>query len=192
MSGIWRLRAAVLLLVGSLAVHHGRFLFATPEHEHGLAAVHRYLPYAGALAGCLAFLLVAQLVVWLGRSTSGGEVPALPRAGTLWLACTTCLLTVFAGQESVETLLAHGHLPTLVELLGAGGWAAVPLSLAAGGLVALLLRGAAAVVAWAVSRPAHRPRRALPVAQRAPRVVLAPAGSVLARRLAGRGPPSAA
>ncbi len=187
----WRLRAAVLTLVGVLGVHHGRFLFATEEHEHELAGVHVYLTWLAPAAGVLLFLAVTQLAAHLGR-LDHRSAPRLPRARTLWLWSVVTLLGVFCAQECVETLLAHGHLPEVAELLGGGGWTVLPLSVAAGGAIALLLRAAATVVGWVLGRAARRRRSvarpALP--PRAPG--LAPRASVLARRLAGRAPPALA
>ena len=127
--------------------------------------------------------------------TSGAQEWAdgleLPRARTLWLAATVSLLGVFGAQESAEWLLSHGRLPELADILGAGGWTAVPLAVAAGALIALLLRGAATVLRWALGRrrrPLGRLAPPAPLVPRRPR--LAAARSVLARRLAGRGPPA--
>ena len=190
MTGIWRLRAAVLILVGALAVHHGRDAFATPEHEHELAAAHSYLPWLASASAMLLFLAVVQLATYLGRE-GAGPGPQLPRARTLWLAATGSLLAVFAAQESLEMLLSHGRLPGLADLLGAGGWTAAPLAAAAGALIALLLRGAATVLRWALGRRRRPVVRQAPLALLAPRwPLLAAARSVLARRLASRGPPA--
>jgi hypothetical protein len=189
MTGVWRLRAAVLVLVGMLALHHGRYVFATAEHEHELAAVHRYLPWLASASGVLLFLAVVQLVAYVAREDADPG-PELPRGRTLWAAATGTLIAVFVVQESLETLLTHGHLPALAELLGAGGWSALPLAVAIAGLIALLLRGAATVLQWALGRRRPVIRRA-PSARLAPRRPrLAVARSVLARRLAGRGPPA--
>jgi hypothetical protein len=189
MSGIWRLRAAVLVVIGALGVHHGRYAFATPEHEHAYVAAHAYLPWLASAAAVALFLLVVQLAAVVGRAGEDPQ-PGLPRAGTLWPAASASLLTVFGAQESLETFLSHGHLPELAELLGAGGWTAVPLAVAIGGAIALLLRGAATVVRWALGRCRRPVARQAPPALPAPRRPrLAAARSVLARRLAGRGPP---
>lgn len=190
MTGIWRLRAAVLLLAGTLGVHRGRYLFASADHEHHLSAAHAYLPWLTPLAGVLVFLAAAQLTVGLGRAD--GERARLPGGRGLWLGSVACLLTVFLAQESLETLFAHGYLPALGELLADGGWTAVPFAAAAGGAVALVLRGAHSVVSWALrrgSRPAARVA-ALPVPP-PPCPVLGAPRCVLARRLAGRAPPRA-
>lgn len=67
--------------------------------------------------------------------------------------------------EPGDALLSR--LPDWVELFGGGGWAAIPLAAGAGAGIALLLRAAATVAAWAsarVGRPARRAAvaRALP------------------------------
>ncbi len=188
MTRVWRLRAGVLTLVGALAVHHGRYAFASDEHAHALASAHRYLVWLAPVAAVLLFLAAAQLAASLTRP-GAGERAALPGPRTLWAAATATLLVAFAAQESAETLLAHGALPGL----GDGAWTAGPFALVAGGIIALLLRGAQEAVRWAARRvrPVRAPAGA--AAPAAPRpVVLAAPRSVLARRLAGRGPPRAA
>ena len=189
MTGIWRLRAAILVLVGALAVHHGRYAFATPAHEHELATAHAYLPWLASASAVLLFLVVVQLAAVLGRAGERSG-PELPRTRTLWLTATLSLLAVFGAQESLELVLSHGHLPEPAELLGGAGWTAIPLAVAAGGFIALLLRGAATVVRWALGR--RRPViRQAPLTLAAPRrPLLAAARPVLACRLAGRGPPA--
>jgi hypothetical protein len=190
MTGFWRLRAGVLILVGALAVHHGRYAFATSEHERELAAAHSYLPWLAGAAAVLLFMAVVQLAAYRGRA-DGCFGPRLPRAPTLWLGATTSLFGVFGAQEGLETLLFRGHLPAPADVLGAGGWTAVPFAVAAGGVIALLLPGAATALRWALGR------RGRPVMRQVPRApmplrppLLAAARSVLARRVAGRGPPA--
>lgn len=185
-TAIWRLRAAVLTLMGVLGVHQGRYLFATHEHEHALSHAHAYLTWLGPLAGALLFLAVVQFAA--NMHAGGDDSAALPRARSLWLAATGTLLVVFGVQESLETYFSHGHLTGLAGLLGAGGWTALPLALLAGGAIALGLRGAASVARWLLRRAE---RRARPLARTSiPCIpVLVPRSSVLARRLAGRAPP---
>jgi hypothetical protein len=187
MSRLWRLRAAVLTLVGALGVHEGRYLFAPPEHEHALADAHAYLGWVVPLAGALLFLAVVQVGVRIGRPEGEGTLPA---ARALWLGATASLLTVFGAQECAEAFLSHGHLPLLADVLGAGGWVAIPLCIAAGGLVALLLKGAAEVLRRALARRAPRRPPVATVCPRAHAAVLVPRASVLARQLAGRAPPA--
>jgi hypothetical protein len=187
MSRLWRLRAAVLTLAGALLVHEGRYLFAPPEHEHALAAAHTYLGWLVPTAGALLFLAFAQVAARIGRVR--GEDVRLPGVGALWVGAAGCLLSVFLVQECAEGFIAHGELPLLGDILGAGGWVAVPLCAAVGGLVALLLAGAARVLRWAIARRST-PRRRLGAVRTRAVVALVPRASVLARRLAGRAPPA--
>lgn len=189
MSGIWRLRAAVLILVGALAVHHGRYAFASAEREEHLASAHAYLNWLAPVAAVVLFLALVQLGVHVGRGHRG-RTGDLPRAPVLWLASTATLLTIFGLQESLEALFSHGHLPAVAEILGDGGWTAIPFALVSGGLVAAMLRGAAKIVRWALTTLRRSARAACPsVLAPRPPALLGPR-SVLARRLAGRGPPA--
>ncbi|HEU4658476.1 MAG TPA: hypothetical protein VFR97_13165 [Capillimicrobium sp.] len=187
MTGIWRLRATVLTVLGVVAVHQGRFLFASEAHEHELAPVHGYLPWMTAAAAALLFVLMVQLVASLERPDRGAL--RLPSGWVLWGVATTALLSAFVAQETVETALVHGHLPVFAELMAGSGWVAAPLSLVVGGLVALLLRGAAKVVRWVCSGRRPQRRRRLPLVVVVAEVRCAPRGSLIARRLAGRAPP---
>jgi hypothetical protein len=187
---IWHVRAAILTLVGIVAVHQGRYLFATPEHEHALSAAHGYLLWLTPLAAVLGLLGFVHLLAAASRAR-GGAGARLPGTGALWLAVTATLLSAFAAQESLETLFTHGAFPTFAELLGEGGWTAIPFAIAVGAVIALLLRGAAHVARWALWRGRRRVVRQAPLALALPRPAVLPAPrSVLARRLAGRGPPA--
>jgi hypothetical protein len=188
MTGLWRLRAAVLTLVGALAVHELRYLLAPPVQGHEVAAAHGYLPWLIAGVGALAFVLASQLAVRLAGE--GDEGAQLPRMRSLWLGASVALLGVFVTQELAELALSHGHMAELLQALGSGAWVAIPLAIACGAIIALLLKGAAAVVEWVLQRTARRPRRAVPAARRPRALAPAPRGSVLARRLAGRAPPA--
>lgn len=188
MSGAWRLRAGALTLVGSLAVHQGRYL-AFPRHDDHHAEAHAYFEWLVPALAALAFAVLAELGVRLARARRG-KAPALPSAGRLWAASSLALIAIFGAQEAVEGFVTHGAWPAPTELLAAGGWSALPLAAAIGGAVALLLRGAAEAVEWARRRlPAPAPRA--PQLRLPPLTTVSPRGSVLARRMAGRAPPLA-
>jgi hypothetical protein len=188
-TGIWRLRAAVLTFVGVLAVHHGCYMFATPERDHEFAAAHAYLSWLTPVAGGLLFLAGAELAARVLSPTIAGP-QASPRVRALWPTVTVTLVCAFALQESLEAALSHEHLPLQAAVFGAGGWTAVPLAVAVGGVIALLLRGAARALRWALHRARRRARRP-PVALHLPAApVLFLGGSVLAHRHAGRAPPA--
>ena len=110
-NGIWRLRASVLTLAGVLGVHQGRYLFATPSHEHELAGVHGYLPWLMPIVGVLVFLGDRPARRTAGAERAQGRTELPRRARPLVAASSLCLLHVFALQECVETLLADGRLP---------------------------------------------------------------------------------
>lgn len=186
----WRARAAVLVLVGAVAVH--RLVYATAGVQPD-AHAHAYLSWL--TPALFALLLVGVAEVGL-RLLGVHRRPAAPppRARVLWPALSVALVAVFAGQEAAEAVLApgHGHHHALTELLLSHGlWTVGPVAVAVAGLLALALRGAAAADAWALAIvPLRRPEHA-PLLVRRPslRPSAAPA-DVLARNLAGRGPPA--
>ncbi len=188
----WRLRAGALLLAAAFALHQLRFLLAYhggASHELGRQG-HDYLALLLPLvpaALVLGALSLASALSAAGRGTAAECSP--PRTRTLWAGASATLLVLYTAQESVEGVAASGHPAGLSGLVGHGGWIAVPLALALGLLVALLLRGAAAAVARvsarARGRAPRRPARSLPRPPRAWR----PRLGLLARHLAGRGPP---
>ena len=184
--GASRLRVLALLGVGALAVHEARFalasLWAEPAQRTGHAHGYLGLLAVVALLGLLA--AVAQLVCALLRRSTG-PVPRAVRLRRAWLGLTLALLAVYGVQEVVEGALAGES--ALTAALGAGGWIALPLSAAVGWLGALLLCGAAAVLAHATGRRSHRrrPRRT----SRRPVPLALPRQHPLARHLAGRAPP---
>lgn len=189
MTAMWRLRAAVLTLVGVLAVHQGRYALAPPEHGHEFGAAHAYFTWLVPLAGALLFLTITQVGLLIRRAT--GEAPALPRGRALWAAATVSTLGVLGVQETLETWVTHGYVPGLAELVAGGGWIAGPLALLAGAAIALALRGAARAVGWALGRRAPSRSRAAAPALRFPVVPLLSArGCELARLGAGRAPPA--
>lgn len=190
MTGIWRLRAGLLTVVGALVVHHARYQLAPPEHAHELVRVHGYLTWLVPFAAAMMFLAAAQLAVWT-QSAGRPQRLELPPARRLWLAASASLLLVFSAQEALELTVAQGQPPALVELLGHLGWQLVPLAVSVGAVLALLLRGAARVVRALLGRRARARRRCAQPARPRTTLLVAPA-SVLARHLAGRGPPSLA
>jgi hypothetical protein len=176
------LRAGSLLAAGSLAVHELRYLVG--YGGEGRVSGHGYLAW---LAPLVALALAAACGAWLGRigRDDGRRRPALT-----WLGASASLLLTYVVQETAEGLTAHDH----PGLLAHGGWLAAPIALAVGGLIALALRGARAADRAAAS--AARPWSPLsatavpsPVFFRLAAAPLVPRRRVLARRLAGRGPP---
>src|SRR4051812_7709905 len=151
------LRATALITVAALALHELRYLIGygggTPEALGSQG--HGYLPVAGAVAGALLVVAVAQVA---GRGVRrGGERPA-PRLSTTWLWASAALLAIFVAQESLEGLLSTGHPEGIAAVTANGGLVAIPLAAALGGMVALGLRGATRLVAAAARVHPSLPR----------------------------------
>ena len=185
MTGIWRLRALVLVLVGALGVHQARYLLVPPDRYHDLVAVHGYLVWLMPLVAGLLFVATVQLAARIRYA----ERPELPSPRVLWLTATVSLLAVFVVQEAIELTVAHGYLPGPGELADHVGWQLVPLAAAVGGAIALLLGGAAAAVRSVLARRAAPGKHRLLPGPFHSSLLRAPRGSVLARNLAGRAPP---
>ncbi len=140
-----------------------------------LGTVARHTP----LLRLAALLLLAALVLRLRR---------------IWPLAAAALLGIYACQELVEGLVSHGHPSGLAGVFGAGGWVSIPLALALGGGMALLVQvtqrvaeaapaGAGWLAGITVLQSAPVPLRTL-VSR-----TLGCRRRPLAFRLAGRGPP---
>jgi hypothetical protein len=179
------LRVGATLAAGSLAVHQLRFLIGFGDDN--AVGGHGYLTW---LAPLLALALAGACGVWVARV--GRSTGARPRTTLTWLGASASLVATYAIQETIEGL-SSAHHP---GLLAHGGWIALPAALAVGALVALTLRAAhAADDAAAVAAHPWSPLR-LAVATPEPSALavaapVAPRPRILARRLAGRGPPLA-
>lgn len=187
----WRMRALLAVLTGGLVVHELRYRLPGVNADQ---AAHGYLPWLQIAVATLVVAAAVEFVVRLrriigSRVESAGEPPP---ARVLWPVVTAALVFLVGGQEAVELrwLGAHGHHGE--DLLGAlvshGGWLILPLSVVVGGVCALLLRGAAALARALQAVPLALRRSAAP-ARVSAAVGWRPVGDVLARSLAGRGPP---
>jgi len=182
-----RLRACALVVAAALAVHQVRYLAAYGDGASRALERqgHGYLPLLFAVAGVLAAAgLLALLLALAAR-----RPPAPPRAlARRWLRAGLAVAAVYSCQELAEAALFPGHPGGLNALLAADGWIALLLAAAAGLVVALLARGADALLADRASRAtrAHPAAASLPLPPSRERF----AASVLATHLAGRGPPS--
>jgi len=188
------LRAAAVMTAAALGVHELRYLIGYGGDAGSTLSAqgHWYLAFAGvAAAGLLAAATVA-LIVAMTRAQRTGERDGegLP-FGVLWLSASIGLALIYCSQELLEGVLASGHPVGLAGVLSAGGWTAFPIALGFGLLVALLLRGADAVIASAGRRSA-KPGETSSAARpsRPHRPALPPPASVLALNLAGRAPPA--
>jgi hypothetical protein len=179
------LRWAACLAVGLAAVHQLR-LFAAPSAEGHAPLSTLAVPAGVLLLGALIALVVELLGVRRGHAATP---PPLSLRRT-WVTAAVALLVLFIAQELIEELLLYGHPGGVAGIFGFGGWIAVPLAVAAGGLIALALAGVRRALRRIAPEPARRPHAA--ATRRPPAITFWPAASVLARKLASRAPPLAA
>lgn len=179
----WKLRAAVLLLLGAVGVHDLRYrLPGARLDEHAHAYMGRITPLAFALVA----LGLAEFALRVARRGRPSQAP--PRGLWAWMA--VLLAVTYVGQETGEQLLTHGGAEGwLHAVVHQAGWLALPLAVCVGAAAALLLHGAAAVEQRAVRTRAHR-RRSLPVTLPPALRRRGASRDVLARNLAGRAPPA--
>ncbi|ADB54179.1 hypothetical protein [Conexibacter woesei] len=194
-----RYRGMALLPLAALAVHQLRYLlaFGAGAEQRLADEGHSYLGSIEAVAIVLCAVALGGFLThlasaWCGRAAAGTDAAPSPRRGLLklWAVAALVLAGIYTGQELLEGFLVAGHPPGVEGVLGHGGWLMAPLSLAIGGLLALLLRGAQAVLALVRRAVAARPR---PAAEPAPRLrparVLLRRVDPLAGAAAGRAPP---
>jgi hypothetical protein len=188
-----RLRLAALVASGALAVHQLRYLFVYGDGSRGALAIqgHAYFSLLVPVLIAVLALAIAGFAARVATAASGRDRPAeaAPRIGRLWAGASALLALIHFSQEWLEGILEPGHPSGLGGLLGHGGWIAIGLAIAIGGIVAMLQRGAAAAIEQA-GRGAPRLRRerphpGAPALEFGERIPIDP----LARHLAGRGPP---
>jgi hypothetical protein len=185
-------RTAALIALATLGVHQLRYLFAYGSDAHAEMARQGHAYLFAALPILIAFA-VAAVGAGLVRAAIGAHqgraAVAPPRSRALLYAVS--IAVAFAVQETTEGLLFAGHASGLAAVFGGGGWLALPLALAFGGVCALLDGGLARLESLVA---APRPARVLPRPPRLLRTPAAPAlpplgSSPLAFGLARRPPP---
>jgi hypothetical protein len=179
-------RLAVLLALGAFALHQLRYLIAGAPSAGELGEPSH--DYMADLLAPLAVLLLAAALATLIRGTEVAVPVRAPLARRIAVFAAS-LLAIYAGQESLEGILAAGHSLGVATLLADGAWIALPLALGIGALAAVVARAlegierAIAVVhargAWLRRPPAVR-GWARPA--RAPVLAAAPLAFGLARR----------
>jgi len=188
-----RLRATAALAVGAFGLHQGRYLLGHGEAGGDALAAngHGYLTLLVPLLALLAAAAAAQFLTALSRAGAPAGLERTPRArfGAVWLVATFALLATYAAQELLEGLLATGHPDGAAALLAGGGWWALPLALAIGLAVALLLRAATVAIEAAARRRGSRARRRERRPPAYPAWTDLPTLDVIGRNLAGRAPP---
>jgi hypothetical protein len=195
-SAVGGLARAAAVPAAAMAVHQLRYLLAygggtaLELQRQGHSYLHSLVPWAILRLGLAAGVFLSAL----GRAMAGQT--SVPRSGLsllgLWVGCSACLITIFAGQEFLEGLLATGHPAGLAGIFGYGGWWAIPGAVCVGLVLAALLHGARWVLHEVARRrpPAVR-RRPGPVAARLrPQAAVLPRVAPLALGWCGRGPPA--
>jgi hypothetical protein len=187
------LRATAALAVGAFVLHQLRYVLGYGESAMQALAAHGH-DYLAALAPVVALLVAVsagQFLAQLARAKRNGEAGrGAGRFGRVWAAAAAVLFSTYAGQELLEGAVSAAHPGGVAAVLGEGGWWALPLALAIGLVVALLMRGADACLALAARRSRTRTRRPI-ASRRRPASVDLPARRGLAEHMAGRAPPLA-
>jgi hypothetical protein len=186
---------AAAVPAAALAVHQLRYWLAfgdtaTAElQRQGHSYLHSAVPWIALVLalGAGGFLSALGRAMAGQRSLSRFSVSLLG----LWLACSVCLLSIYAAQEVLEGMVLTGHPAGVAGVFGYGGWWAIPAAACVGLVLATLLHGAR----WALDevtarwggQAARGPRRA--VARPRPRVAELARLAPLVAGWCGRGPP---
>ena len=190
----WKLRAAVLFLIGAVALHQLRYALTGTRADAG---AHAYLSWLEpALLGILVAALaeLGQRAALLSRRLAPPPRAAIPSRGRLWGRMTFGLVALFALQETLEGLLAeHRGLDAVTGVFGHRAWIVLLLAPLLAAAIALLLGGAAAVETWAAGRVRSTARLHSSATFDLVFTALAPStgGDLLARNLGRRAPPAA-
>ncbi len=185
--------------LAALVVHQGRYYLAFGAHTPArlLRDGHSYLGSVVPFAVLSAALALGLLAGRLARAWQGADgprtAPARPHSMLrIWALISLVLLGLYCAQELTEGAVAAGHAGGLTGVLGSGGWLAVPLAIAVGGVLTLFLRAGDALVELLAARGTMRrvvdaPRALRPLAGRRTDWRLAGGSGVSA----GRAPPLA-
>ena len=165
---ITRLLPVALMPAGALAVHELRYWLAFGSHasaalaQQGHAYLHSLVPWMVLSLG----LVLGGFLRAIGRAWAGERSPARWSLSlvALWLLCAGSLLVIYAGQETLEGLVATGHPGGWAAVFGYGGWWAIPAALCVGLVLAASYHGAR----WVLRTVATRARRRRAAAARTP------------------------
>jgi hypothetical protein len=190
------LARGALMPGAALLVHQLRFELAfgggagLELARQGHSYLHSLVPWIVLLIGT-----GAGAFLWaLGRALAGQRSLSrytLSLAG-LWIACSACLIGIYAAQELLEGFLATGHPAGLIGVFGYGGWWSIPVAACIGLVLATIFHGAR----WVLDEVARRYTPKAPSRARAgrahrprPRVAPWPRFLPLAGGWSDRGPP---
>jgi hypothetical protein len=195
-SSVTRLAPVALMPIAAFAVHQLRYWLAYGNRagavldRQGHAYLHSLVPWLVLLLALCAGIFLRAL----GRAFSGECSLQRYTASfaALWVACSACLVAIYASQELLEALLATGHPTGLAGVFGYGGWWAVPASVCVGLVITAVLHGARWVLIATAER--HGPRPTVPRLRNVParprKHPLLPSPAPIAAGWSGRGPPS--
>jgi hypothetical protein len=143
---------------------------------------------------------VTELPTGVAAAPPAGTVQLRNDSGTVGYAGAApppgaTLIAVYTLQEAIEGAVFAGHPSGLTGIYGDGGWTALLIALAVGGVIALVVRGSHRALVLLAERA-----RALSARRRAPRGRWPASSSsaplrrrpIIAAHLAGRAPPPAA
>jgi hypothetical protein len=179
----------------ALAVHQLRYLLAYGAQARGELAEQGHA-YLASLAPWIVLLLCVgfgRFVARVARALATGRAEDDRRRSfaAVWSLSACGLVGIYATQEFLEGLFATGHPSGVAGIFGDGGWWAVVAAVAVGAAVALLLRGASGVVAFAAERAAPRDAERAESLRWSPSPVVLPRPLPLAAAGASRAPPVA-
>jgi hypothetical protein len=179
------LRTTASIALGALIVHQLRYLIGYGDGAGAALAAQGHTYLTAALLP-VTVLAVSSLFATVAAGVMFASDGAARRSAG-WAFCATALIVVFGVQESVEGVLAAGHPGGLGAAFGHGGWIAVPIAVAIGGIVSLVLAALGLVDRKLTSvrpRQARRAPAALgrPMAPKARLLTRAPLAFGLARR----------
>jgi hypothetical protein len=185
-------RAAALLAFGALVIHQGRYIlgYGGGWREIFNKTGHEYFSLLVPLVLAMVVVGIVLFGVEMRRAASAASAGAPARPWSFarsWLVGYAALCAIYTAQELSEGLLSSEHPAGFTGLLANGGWIAFLLALGVAALIALLLRGAAAVLARG-SRSERLPARRRPVW--VPTDFMLPRARPVGRHLAPRGPPA--
>jgi hypothetical protein len=192
---VTRLAPLALMPAAAFAVHQLRYWLAYGDRagavlqRQGHAYLHSLVPWLVLLLAVGVGVFLRSLGRAFGGQRSAGRFTLSFAA--LWLACTVCLVAIFATQEALETVFATGHPAGFAGIFGYGGWWAIPASACVALVLAAVLHGARWVLDATAARyaPTSPPRRRRPAALRAPHAVIVPRSAPVAAGWSDRGPP---
>jgi hypothetical protein len=183
------LRTSASIALGAFVLHQLRYLVGYGDGA-GAALGAQGHAYLEAILPLMIVFATSSLVGTFVAAAFLAPRTTAARRSAGWAFCAAALLVVFGLQETVEGLLFTGHPGGLSAVLGHGGWVAIPIAVAVGGVVSLLLSCLVCVERRLTEvRPSALPRAPAVVGRANPGEARRLASEPLAFGLARRPPP---